>query len=43
MKLPGRNIQWGRGMDGRADLVSIPCTIRAPGEFDVICPQEGEG
>ncbi len=40
MKLLSWNIQWGRGMDGRVDLARILRTIRALGEFDVICLQE---
>lgn len=40
MRLLSWNIQWGRGMDGRVDLPRIAATIRALGEFDVICLQE---
>lgn len=40
MKLLTWNIQWGRGMDGRVDLARIVDTIRALGDFDVICLQE---
>ncbi|MEW6413794.1 MAG: endonuclease/exonuclease/phosphatase family protein [Pseudomonadota bacterium] len=40
MKLLTWNIQWGRGMDGRVDLARSVDTIRALGDFDVICLQE---
>lgn len=40
MKLLTWNIQWGRGMDGRVDLARILGTIRALGDFDVVCLQE---
>jgi len=40
MKLLSWNIQWGRGLDGRVDLARILRTIRALGEFDLICLQE---
>lgn len=40
MKLLTWNIQWGRGLDGRVDLARIVDTIRALGDFDVICLQE---
>ena len=40
MKLLSWNIQWGRGMDGRVDLARIVHTIRALGDFDVVCLQE---
>ena len=40
MKLLSWNIQWGRGMDGRVDLVRIVETVRGLGDFDVICLQE---
>jgi endonuclease/exonuclease/phosphatase family metal-dependent hydrolase len=40
MRLLSWNIQWGRGMDGRVDLARIVGTIRALGDFDVICLQE---
>ena len=40
MKLLSWNIQWGRGMDGRVDLARILGTIRALGDFDVVCLQE---
>lgn len=40
MKLLTWNIQWGRGMDGRVDLVRILQTIRQLGDFDLICLQE---
>ncbi|MCP5191144.1 MAG: endonuclease/exonuclease/phosphatase family protein [Pseudomonadales bacterium] len=40
MLLLSWNIQWGRGLDGRVDLARITDTIRAMGDFDVICLQE---
>lgn len=40
MKLLSWNIQWGRGLDGRVDLRRTAATIKALGEFDVICLQE---
>lgn len=40
MKLLSWNIQWGRGMDGRVDLARVVQTIRARGDFDVVCLQE---
>ncbi|MEW5770489.1 MAG: endonuclease/exonuclease/phosphatase family protein [Pseudomonadota bacterium] len=40
MRLLSWNIQWGRGMDGRVDLARIAATIRALGDFDLICLQE---
>lgn len=40
MKLLSWNIQWGRGLDGRVDLVRILRTIRQLDNFDVICLQE---
>lgn len=40
MKLLSWNIQWGRGMDGRVDLLRILQTIDQLGDFDVICLQE---
>lgn len=40
MKLLSWNIQWGRGMDGRVDLGRIVRTVRALGDFDVVCLQE---
>ncbi len=40
MKLLSWNIQWGRGMDGRVDLLRILQTINQLGDFDVICLQE---
>ena len=40
MRLLSWNIQWGRGLDGRVDLPRIAASIRALGEFDVICLQE---
>lgn len=40
MKLLTWNIQWGRGMDGRVDLARSVDTMRALGDFDVICLQE---
>ncbi len=40
MKLLTWNIQWGRGIDGRVDLVRSVETVRGLGEFDVICLQE---
>lgn len=40
MKLLSWNIQWGRGMDGRANLTRILQTIRELGDFDLICLQE---
>lgn len=40
MKLLSWNIQWGRGLDGRVDLARIVGTIRALGDFDLICLQE---
>ncbi len=40
MKLLTWNIQWGRGLDGRADLQRILQTIHQLGDFDVICLQE---
>ncbi|HMM47748.1 MAG TPA: endonuclease/exonuclease/phosphatase family protein [Thiobacillaceae bacterium] len=40
MRLLSWNIQWGRGLDGRVDLARIARTIRALGDFDVVCLQE---
>ncbi|MFA5082901.1 MAG: endonuclease/exonuclease/phosphatase family protein [Hydrogenophilaceae bacterium] len=40
MRLLTWNIQWGRGMDGRVDLVRLLAEIRAMADFDVICLQE---
>ncbi len=40
MKLLSWNIQWGRGMDGRVDLVRMVRDLRRCGDFDVICLQE---
>lgn len=40
MRLLSWNIQWGRGLDGRVDLARIRDTIRALGDFDLICLQE---
>jgi len=40
LKLLSWNIQWGRGMDGRVDLARILRSVRALGDFDVICLQE---
>ena len=40
MRLLSWNIQWGRGLDGRVDLARITDTIRALGDFDLICLQE---
>ena len=34
------NIQWGRGCDGRVDLVRIVDHARALADFDVLCLQE---
>ncbi|WP_426393764.1 endonuclease/exonuclease/phosphatase family protein [Ralstonia sp. R-29] len=34
------NIQWGRGVDGRADLARQLAEARAIGDFDVLCLQE---
>lgn len=34
------NIQWGRGVDGRVDLERIVDTVRALGDFDLLCLQE---
>lgn len=40
MRLLSWNIQWGRGLDGRVDLARVTDTIKALGDFDVICLQE---
>ena len=40
MRLLSWNIQWGRGLDGRVDLARITDTLRAMGDFDVVCLQE---
>lgn len=40
MRLLSWNIQWARGLDGRVDHARIAATIRALGDFDVICLQE---
>lgn len=40
MKLLTWNIQWGRGLDGRVDLARTVRTVRALGDFDVVCLQE---
>ena len=40
MKLITWNIQWGRGIDLRVDLVRIARTAREIGDFDVLCLQE---
>ena len=40
MKLITWNIQWGRGLDGRADLSRIVSTARELADFDVLCVQE---
>jgi endonuclease/exonuclease/phosphatase family metal-dependent hydrolase len=40
MRVLSWNIQWGRGLDGRVDLPRITDTIRAMGDFDVVCLQE---
>lgn len=40
MKLLSWNIQWGRGLDGRVDLVRTLGAIHRLGDFDVICLQE---
>jgi endonuclease/exonuclease/phosphatase family metal-dependent hydrolase len=40
LKLITWNIQWGRGLDGRADLSRIVSTARELADFDVLCVQE---
>lgn len=40
MKLLTWNIQWCRGIDGKVDPARIAGTIRALGDFDVLCLQE---
>jgi endonuclease/exonuclease/phosphatase family metal-dependent hydrolase len=40
MKLVTWNIQWGLGLDGRADLQRIVSTARSLADFDVLCLQE---
>ena len=34
------NIQYGKGVDGVLDLGRIVDTVRAKGDFDVLCVQE---
>lgn len=40
MKLLSWNIQWGRGLDSRVDLMRTCRAIGQLGDFDVICLQE---
>lgn len=40
MRLLSWNIQWCRGLDGRVDPLRIAATLRALGNFDVLCFQE---
>ncbi|RDJ99637.1 endonuclease/exonuclease/phosphatase family protein [Paraburkholderia lacunae] len=40
MRLVCWNIQWGRGVDGRVDLVRIVREARALCDFDILCLQE---
>ena len=40
MKLLSWNIQWGRGIDGKVDLLRTLDTIEQLGDFDIICLQE---
>lgn len=40
MRLVDWNIQWGRGVDGRVDLIRIVREARALCDFDILCLQE---
>jgi len=40
MKLITWNIQWGRGIDLKVDLLRIARTARELADFDVLCLQE---